>query len=206
MGGVLERFRKPFPADERLNATGETAQAWDRIIRIDRAAAVFRTQARLARRLAKRLANEVAGTSSDDRSDDLAERQSQVTDFEWSGPAGMVVAKTSPSLRVGQPLHRRLLKTEFVTGFPDGWLRMSPVEVTWQPTPDGPGSSSGSSRSIDVARMPASDIVDIELVDLGRHGAGLTITGANDDQLWLYVPDRKKLDAMAKTVRYGDRS
>lgn len=193
---VLDRFRKPFPADQRLNATNETAQAWDRIIRADRAIAVFRVQARLARKAVARIAGR-------DGPPERPERHSQVTDFEWAGQAKMVVAKTSPGLRAGQPLHRKLLKTEFVTGFPDGWLRMSTVEVLWQPTPEGPGRSS---TSIDVARMPATDIVDIELVDLGRHGAGMTITGTHDDQLWLLVPDRKKLDVMAASLRYGDAS
>ncbi|MCP3936354.1 MAG: hypothetical protein GY708_13390 [Actinomycetia bacterium] len=193
---MFNRFKREFPADPRLAATNETAQAWDRIIGVDRAIAVFRGSARAAAKIATRLA------ALETRQP--VERDRQVSSHEWSGSAELVVGHTSPGLRAGQPFHRRVLRSDYVTGFPAGWLRVSPVELLWQPTPRRDGSP--SSTSIDVARMPASDIVDIELVSLGRHGAGMTVTGASDDQLWLYLPDRRKVDDMALRLRYGDRS
>jgi hypothetical protein len=219
---MFDRLRRPFPSDPRLEATTETRQGWDRHITVDRAIGTGRTVVTgvaATATMAARAITSLVGATTDDPSPTAAraaahERQPERSPHLWSGPAAMVVGPSSPSMRAGQRWYQRLLRTDRVVGFPEGWLMVTPQTLMWSPTarrrqrgPDVRTAATGTRRAdgaVSVVELGRSDLADVELVAIGRHNAGLTITTRAGAELWLLVDDRKKLDEMLQQLRYGD--
>ena len=150
---MFDRLRRPFPSDPRLEATTETRQGWDRHITVDRAIGTGRTVVTgvaATATMAARAITSLVGATTDDPSPTAAraaahERQPERSPHLWSGPAAMVVGPSSPSMRAGQRWYQRLLRTDRVVGFPEGWLMVTPQTLMWSPTARrrqrGPGPS-----------------------------------------------------------------
>ncbi|NOX30585.1 MAG: hypothetical protein GXP35_11150 [Actinobacteria bacterium] len=208
---MLDRFQRSFPHDHRLAATEATRQAWHKLISIDRAIGTFRTTASasvsIARTAASTITNTIRSKPSADSTrripsaDDpmIHDRESVRSKHEWAGTAAMVIGPTSANLRAGQPWHRRVLRSDRVVGFPDGWLRITPNDFLWSPIPS-------RAATAEVVQLDSRSLADVELVALGRRRAGLTITTRSGTELWLLIADRRKVDEMLQRLRYRDRS
>lgn len=226
---MFERLRRSFPADPRLVATRETTQTWERLVQIDKAIGTVRTTvsttasaatalARVAIRLAAPdsaehgSADQGSGSSGSAPSKDQRadERASIRATNEWAGPASLAVGPTSGELAVGQPRWRRALRPDLVVGWPEGWLRVTPVSLQFTPIRQrrgrGRAGRDGHIVTTEMIELTHDDLVDLELVPLGRRTAGVTAVSSAGDELWILVDDRRKLDEMASRLRYRDRS
>jgi len=208
---LLDRFQRSFPDDHRLAATEATRQAWHKLISVDRAIGTFRTTTSAGVSIARTAASVITKAVRSDSSGDptrrtpgaddstIHDRESVRSKHEWAGPAAMVIGPTSADLRAGQPWHRRVLRSDRVIGFPDGWLRITPNDFLWSPVPT-------RSATAEVVQLDTHSLADVELVALGRRRAGLTVTTRSGTELWLLIDDRRKVDEMLQRLRYGNRS
>jgi len=208
---LLDRFQRSFPDDHRLAATEATRQAWHKLTSVDRAIGTFRTTASASVSIARTAASVITKAVRSDSSADSTrrttgadnsvthDRESVRSKHEWAGPAAMVIGPTSADLRAGQPWHRRVLRSDRVIGFPDGWLRITPNDFLWSPVPP-------RGATAEVVQLDTHSLADVELVALGRRRAGLTVTTRSGTELWLLIDDRRKVDEMLQRLRYGNRS
>ena len=197
---LFDRLRRTFPDDPRLDATSETAQTWERLVRVDKAIGTVRTTVTTTAGAAAAIVRAALPSGDDQPSGPQGPQREPVrAKHEWSGPASLAVGPTTGELAVGESRWRRTLRPDLVVGWPSGWLRLTPTMLEF--TPDRRQGS-----TVTVVHLDAAQIVDLELVPLGRRNDGVTVVSDEGDELWVLVEDRRKLDEMAVRLRYGDRS
>lgn len=187
---------RTWPSDERLRADEATANRWRSVLRAERIRTPTAAVLRGLRRIGGRTIATVTGRERQQSRDrHQRERPTEQTNRTWAGYAELAVRPTSPGyLTKVAALHRRV-PVNVLAGLLDGWLRLDEGELVWFAT-----RRSGPTEAVVI---DMDDLATIELADLGRSRAGLTITTSDTEELWLLLRDRKKVDGILSRLRYG---
>ena len=192
---ALGRHQRLWPSDERLRADTATWDRWQSVLRAERLRQPARSLGRLAVGTGRLAVRKLRSSPRKVREGNHADRRTIRGSYDWSGHGALAIGPTSKRFRKGLAIHRRKLSSDLVVGLEPGWLRIDPSELWWHST-----STKGEVATFVV---PSRHIATIEITDLGRRRAGVTVTTTDAAELWLLIHDRRKVDAVLGNLRYG---
>ena len=112
----------------------------------------------------------------------------------WEGPAGVHGGHTTGTFKAVLPTLAKIGPLGALTAPDRGWLRITMHDLLWHE------ETEQTTTDLESIFLPWNEVARVEYVPLGRRRAGLTITGPDDGQLWMYVVDRRGLTRVLENV------